>query len=246
MHDPSILAFDIHYPWYWKIFRPSKWDCNYYKGNISKKFFVKYHTPFISIWHDDPESDNTDDSCGYSYPKVTETDRVLLGKEAKFSINTNEFFDKDGNPKMDPLSSIIGMSEILAWRIYRKNLTTKQMMMVINLGTSPVDNLRRFFEGKKSIDDIETSYFLVFRCLKRILRPWYKHPKWHVWHWRLQIHPWQKMRRFLFDRCCYRCCYCKKGFKGGESPLSNWSGKSIWHSSCDSKANPRPNPDKIE
>jgi len=30
-------------------------------------------------------------------------------------------------------------------------------------------------------------------------RPWYKHPRWHIHHWRLQIHPWQSFKRRFLD-----------------------------------------------
>src|SRR5262245_9903415 len=26
--------------------------------------------------------------------------------------------------------------------------------------------------------------------------------RWHVHHWMIQVHPWQAVRRWLFDRCC--------------------------------------------
>lgn len=30
---------------------------------------------------------------------------------------------------------------------------------------------------------------------------WRLHPRWHIWHWRLQIHPIQSLKRRLFTRC---------------------------------------------
>ena len=58
MHDPLTVAFEIYYPWHWKIFRPSRRELN-----ITKSY--KYFEPFITIWHKDPEKDGTDDSCGW-------------------------------------------------------------------------------------------------------------------------------------------------------------------------------------
>ncbi len=48
-------------------------------------------------------------------------------------------------------------------------------------------------------------------------RPW----RWHVWHWRFQIHPLQNFKRWAFSRCEK----CGKRFGWGESPVSGqWSG----------------------
>lgn len=45
--------------------------------------------------------------------------------------------------------------------------------------------------------------------------------KWHVWHWRLQYHFGQKLKRFLFERCIE----CHKRFPWGYSPVSgSWDG----------------------
>jgi hypothetical protein len=61
------------------------------------------------------------------------------------------------------------------------------------------------------------------------MRPWYRHPKWHFWHWQLQVHIWQSFKRWAFDRCSK----CGKGFHWGESVIGDWSGKRIWHGACD-------------
>lgn len=47
-------------------------------------------------------------------------------------------------------------------------------------------------------------------------RPRWQHPRWHIWHWRLQVHPWQRLRRRLFERCAA----CGKPFAWDESPVA--------------------------
>lgn len=71
------------------------------------------------------------------------------------------------------------------------------------------------------------------------MRPWYKHPRWHVHHWQIQIHPIQKLKRRLFSRCEV----CGKRFPYGYAPVSRiWGGggprwfkneKGIRHHDCD-------------
>lgn len=55
------------------------------------------------------------------------------------------------------------------------------------------------------------------------------HPRWHIWHWRIQVPLWQTFYRWAFERCCF----CKKGFAWDESVMGNWSGDAIWHHGCD-------------
>jgi hypothetical protein len=35
----------------------------------------------------------------------------------------------------------------------------------------------------------------VARELLRSRRHWWRHPRWHFWHWKLQVHPWQRWKR---------------------------------------------------
>lgn len=64
-------------------------------------------------------------------------------------------------------------------------------------------------------------------------RSWWRHPRWHVWHWKIQLHPWQDLKRRFWDKCC-RCG--RRGFRPGESAIGTWSGDQIWHSGCDDAA----------
>lgn len=51
---------------------------------------------------------------------------------------------------------------------------------------------------------------------------WQIHPRWHLWHWNIQVHPWQQARRWLLTRCCK----CGGRFAYGESPVSDsWGSK---------------------
>lgn len=45
---------------------------------------------------------------------------------------------------------------------------------------------------------------------------------WHIHHWSVQVHPWQALRRWLFDRCRQ----CGRGFPYGYCPTSfSWHPK---------------------
>lgn len=97
MHDPSTVAHQIKYPWFeykpWpKKFRrdPNPWRLkrgweempDELKATRSKSWPEGYRNDFITIWHEDPERDGSDDSCGYSYVKITPQQREVLRNAA--------------------------------------------------------------------------------------------------------------------------------------------------------------------
>jgi hypothetical protein len=65
MHDPMTVAFEIKWPF------PAKktW------GNGA--IYRDYKT-LVTIWHVDPESDGTDDSCGWPSPRLTDRERKII------------------------------------------------------------------------------------------------------------------------------------------------------------------------
>lgn len=83
------------------------------------------------------------------------------------------------------------------------------------------------FDNLSHVETPESAVRLIAAALNRHFKPWYKHPRWHVWHWKLQVHPLQQLRRVLFDRCAK----CKKGFKWGYYPTST-GGDDLYHSEC--------------
>ena len=252
MHDPSTVAFDIKYPWRQ---RPSQfWP----KG---------YRSTFITIWHEDPMDftgkcrGRSDDSCGWHTPLMKTDERDIWRKRSDYEYTC--VFSKQHNTAKgesfarvcyDPETTYDAVYWIwrsirherlkdkwwyrTLWR-YSSRPNATELEVIQNLATNPVDNLQ--FSFKNEVKDAETFwpfYSAVLRAYMRYERPWYKHPRWHFWHWRFQVHPWQKLRRFLFSRCAG----CGKRFKYGESPTGfSWdppkpkmfcSEVDIYHSGC--------------
>ena len=113
----------------------------------------------ITIWHHDPCKDGSDDSCGWSRPKLTE-------KEKKYA---NDLIDNE----FDNLRLFFGTQQI-------RHVGDKS-----------------FFEDV-SLDDMKRSIYCIFRHCKKVNRKWWQHPKWHFWHWRIQIR-W-KLFKFSFGK----------------------------------------------
>lgn len=110
----------------------------------------------------------------------------------------------------------------------------KHLVRIFLFAENPSDSLHdgitlKFGNYHSREERIRSMASCVYGWILREQRSWWKHPKWHVWHWRIQVHPMQKLWRFLFRRCCK----CGKRFGWNESPIGSWSGNSIWHQGCD-------------
>lgn len=167
MHDSMTVAFEIRYPWVARRNRKSR-----------DKFLHTYHDPFITIWHCDPETDGTDDSCDW----------------------------------------------------FGSRFTKAQEAAIMQILDNPDDNIQGYFGD---MDEYSMRFIVtcVARFTKRLFkpRPWWQHPRWHVWHWRLQVHPYQRLRRWLFTRCAT----CGKRFDWNESPCAlGWHDRAVHHMRC--------------
>ncbi len=165
MHDPLTVCFDIKYPW---------------RGKPTKFSPKGYRDTFITIWHKDPCTDGSDDSCDWSGSKrkLNPAERALL-------------------------RAIYDMEPILHNPPFYPDHEA-------HLRFTKVDEAK-------------------WKWLKRSRFRW--HPRWHFWHWRIQVRPWQTFYRWAFERCCI----CKGGFGWNESVIGNWSGSAIWHHGCNDK-----------
>lgn len=252
MHDPSTVAFDIKSPFKRK-----------------RKFFPKgYRSTIITIWHEDPLNfkgkcgGRSDDSCGWSAPLFREDEMETWRKRSDYEY-TCIFQKQEVTARGESYARVCYHPETThdavywTWRAIRhEHLKDKwwyrvmwryssapsaaELEAIQNLASNPVDNLQ--FMVKNEIKDAETFwrfYRSVLRNYRRFNRPWYRHPRWHVHHWRIQFHPWQKFRRWAFSRCAG----CGKGFTWGYCPTSHGWGSSkppkffcsevgVYHSEC--------------
>lgn len=227
MHDPMTVAFEIKYPW---------------RGKPSKFFPKGYRSTFITIWHVDPERDGTDDSCGWSRPKLSKDQRSrvesLAGDEAR-----EPWFQRYYGKQIDSpteAETLLRQAFMLIGRVFSKQHICKPPIKPVTFAEasawacdflcSPVDNLRgglSFVPGwhSNSEEDRESDrkytaerlFYCIAGYILRQRRPWYRHPRWHIWHWQLQIHPLQDFKRWAFTRCAT----CGKHFSYGQSGWTN-------------------------
>lgn len=251
MHDPSTVAFEIRYPW-WR-YRPwpkrtrrsmdDKWAWDRLteaeKVGRSQMWRDGYRESFVTIWHEDPERDGTDDSCGYSVQKLTreQKDRLkhFAWNEARdpyyMRCPEKRWTGSDAEAEAIYRGLILNVARVLRIRMSFEEAARFAAMEIHMPDCTPRTGFLCFKPGwhtnfKEDRKDLREEEFWgricnIARWLLTERRPWWRHPKWHIWHWRIQVHMLQEFKRWAFSRCET----CRKGFRWGESPVSNsWDG----------------------
>lgn len=216
MHDPMTVAFHIRYPW---------------RDAPTKLFPEGYRHEFATIWHVDPESDGSDDSCGWSFVKLNDEDRALAREMIDWEQKFPHYFaapQRVPNPEYPSLWEIgpgdasalmLSAWQYIAWRLHRRRLSPRLAMQALSYGCASGDNFAGSLAATNPEDQYRAMLFII-RAYKTAVRPWYRHPRWHVHHWRLQVRPAQALKRWLFTRCAE----CGGRFKWGESGIGTWHG----------------------
>lgn len=217
MHSPETVAHEINIPWF--------------KGKKIRLF---------TIWHNDPETDGTDDSCGW-FIRGRHADQDMLEKIKKdfeFEYKHNYWFDESGKAKFSASGILLNMYQKAAWvhfkhdrkkmdRFFRKHLH-EILLFAENPTDCGGDNITNRWNSPDFKERMSGMASMVYTDILRKIRPWYKHPRWHVHHWSIQFHPWQNLKRRYWDKCC-KCG--KRGFK--TYAIGNWDGTMRWHPECE-------------
>lgn len=229
MHSPETVAFKI------------------YLGKKQKKN-GNYRLPLITIWHNDPEKDGTDDSCGWFIRPRHADQKVLekIQKEFAFNFKNNYWFDKEGKQIFSTIGTLMLMYECAAWIHFKHNRKKKDAFMrkhcasIIHFAENPIDCggdciTAKFYLSTNSNllseDRFNGMAGMVYTDILRKERKWYQHPKWHIHHWSIQFHPIQQLKKRWWDKCCI----CgKRGTK--TSFMSDCHGTKRWHQECDTSS----------
>lgn len=237
MHDPQTLAFS---------FPP-------YGGALYR---LKSVIGF-DIWHVDPErpteGQRSDDSCGWFDRRPREyadaVVYVLAQKDVMHEIERSiaTAIPVTGcyghtYPRM-PLGETLAICLLVARELelrrwwngqngqqgachsrWRKLLTRKRRVddLACDLALTVYDNL-------SSIESAEGMVRLIAAALHRRFKPWWRHPRWHVHHWEVNIDLVRNVRRMF-----QRCAGCGKRFSFGYCPTSfSWDGNGpYFHGEC--------------
>lgn len=231
MHDPLTVAFQIRYPW------------RKYGNRGRTEFERQYRETFITIWHRDPGRGGSDDSCGW-FKRAWHGNQETLSKiRSEFNHSWDSkysgWFDSEGKPLYSPMAIALGMFRIAAWVHFKDRRKSDRFMQrhlydILSFAENPVDSMLPTITSKYGIESkdrrVEQAASVIYGCILRWEQRWWQHPRCHVHHWRIQIHPWQQLRRRYWERCC-KCG--KRGFPKGVGAMGDWSGTRVWHDTCD-------------
>lgn len=90
--------------------------------------------------------------------------------------------------------------------------------LAVDLALNPTDNLSRPHEPDGVVRTVAAA-------LNRHFRPWWKHPRWHVHHWQINVSLFRNLRRMVQP-----CATCGKPLGFGYCPHS--SGGKHHHAEC--------------
>jgi len=237
MHDPMTQAFSFSHPW--------------------RKSAHGFSSTWLTIWHVDPELDGTDDSCGWFLRARHCDQKLLERVERDFEMDFDRVFKSDsgreyycglfkpdGDPHFSTHAIALNLFFTAALRVFGKrkkalSYLNRNLVDILLFAENPIDSLhdeitRKFAKGcsEPYTAHIRAARIRNLACcittyILRDIRPWYKHPRWHFWHWRIQIHPLQRWVRYFTTRCTA----CGKRISPRECPV--WDGNSkYWCSKC--------------
>lgn len=146
---------------------------------------LAFNNRFFSIWHIDPCTDGSDDSCGWSTAKLTadEKNKINVFVDNEFSCINDIYKRFDDNHRIEVLYTLYGG---LKWHLYRERLTVKDHMNIMSFAWNIFDDIRIYNDNPK--EDFIRLCFCLSRHLKTFKRKWYQHPKYHIHHWRIHWH----------------------------------------------------------
>jgi hypothetical protein len=255
MHDPMTVAFEIRYPWFRRGSWPHRWRFLPKSWRAAKHWPDGYRESFATIWHVDPEQhahergQRSDDSCGWSRAHLTDAMRKLADEMADWEQKFPLFFaqpQRVPNPEYptlweigpgDAAALMLEAWSQIAWRLYQRRLSPTLAFKAMRLGHSSVDHFCGGFTNTNRDGQRDTLLWII-RAYASEVRPWYRHPRWHVHHWQINVQPAAALKRWLFTRCCR----CGNAFPWGAAVCTDqWDNdgprwfrgeRNVYHADC--------------
>ena len=234
MFSPETVAFEIHSP---RVYR---------RTTLPDGSVMNHRRTLVTVWHHDPCSDGSDDSCGFTVPKLSKAQLERL-KSFAWDEGRHPYFmrcpDRAWSGSRHEAEAlyrglVLQVARCLRIEISYDHVARYAAEMIHNPGPIDAADTLCFLPGYHSnfAEDRERDRedrFLrvaahVGRWLLHDLRPWYRHPRWHVRHWKVVVHPWNDLKRWLFARCVH----CRKRFGWNEESIGVGRDGRV-HMGCD-------------
>jgi hypothetical protein len=141
---------------------------------------------YIQLWHKDPCTDGSDDSCGWSRPKLTKKEINKIESTSSFIYSSivdiyNEWHN--GNE----LRVIYTVYMMLKWSIYSEHLKDKDIKNILSFSLNIMDDIRIHDDETDKQGEFRRFCYIIARHIKVSKRYWFQHPRWHIHHWRINI-----------------------------------------------------------
>jgi len=180
--------------------------------------------PF-TLWHHDPcRGPGGDDSCGW-FMRAHHGNKETLAKiERAIAFHFDNTYKSDSSgqvylrglfcPNGDPNFSVMGIvlnmffdATNVFFHDWKKSRAwmRKNLFDILMFAENPTDSLRdgivgTFRDEKFDREERIHAYATcIYGWILREQRPWYRHPRWHVHHWRISCRPfWRRSEK----PCC--------------------------------------------
>lgn len=212
-----------------------------------------YSDAWLTIWHEDPQR-HSDDSCGFTVPHLTNEQLSRLKALAWDEARNRYFLRSPGKNFVGTRHEaeclfrglMLQIAEYLRVPMSFDEAAKIAALRVHSPDTSDGAGVLCFQPGyhtnfQEDTREAREEYFFGKVCsiarweILKPRRPWWRHPRWHIRHWRIQVHPLQRVRHWLFDRC--EKCGARFGFDepiastAWDPPQSQgWARLAFWRS----------------
>lgn len=166
-------------------------------------WLYKHTGTLLTIWHVDPCVGGSDDSCGWSFVRIP----ARLAGELKFDAGCEARYPWFQRELAKQPQNVADTEHLLRGAVLhvahmcRLRVSYAQACEIAaRLLHNPVDNVRSsmcFAPGyhtnsrEDREDDRQQHALNLYRCIARNLltkaRPWYRHPRWHIRHWHVEV-----------------------------------------------------------
>lgn len=233
MHDPMTVAFEIKWPWFWMKYRPSIatiWHVDPERDGSDDscgRFIRSRHLDAAVL-------DRIKKRFAHDWDRVFVSDSKRTYLCGLFAPNGDPHFSVPGivlNLFFMAACEVFNSNGHTSWRKARRWMQ-RNLFDILLFAENPTDSLydgltRKFETGcgeAYTAQERERMIFSTASCIyawiARSQRRWWQHPRWHIHHWKIQLHGLQKLKRWLFSRCSK----CGRRFRYGEWPVtSNWN-----------------------
>lgn len=201
MHDPKTLAFSIKSPF---------------------KSKSGYKSSLIDIWHVDPDKRGDDDSCGWFIREHHLDKKNLDWIRRDFEYSYKEwYFESNGLARFSPHAVLLMMYNRTVWEMLkgdtnfkskaREKFIKKHLYDILLFAENDTDSLVSTLTSATK-EEVAGVSGIIAADVARKLRPWYKHPRWHIHHWEVRFNFIHDFYRNYIQKCdsCER-----RGWKGG-------------------------------